>query len=72
MVESPFAEGSKLLRPIAILAYEERGHLQNAREDEDEIYSLATTGGTCRLHAFGMDAISRPVPVLAPIRISMG
>jgi hypothetical protein len=34
MVESPFAEGSKLLRSIAILGYEERGHLQNAREDE--------------------------------------
>jgi hypothetical protein len=34
MVEWPFAEGSKLLRSIAILAYEERGHLQNAREDE--------------------------------------
>src|SRR4029077_2515556 len=38
----------------------------------DEIYSLATTGGTCHLHAFGMDAISCPVAVLAPIRISVG
>jgi hypothetical protein len=33
MVKSLFADGSKLLRPIAILAYEERGHLHNARED---------------------------------------
>jgi hypothetical protein len=33
MVVSLFTDGNKLLRSIAILAYEERDHLHDARED---------------------------------------